>query len=151
MAAFLVLLSLAVHAEEVRRVGEEAPLVYGATPSIADVNGDLAPDVVTGGGICVVEDAGRGFAGRRCFPVYAFDRNGNVLPGFPKSTSGPAGGQSTSPAVADLDGDGLKEIVWVDIWGHLLVWNVAGIAAPEAPPWPMYRQNPALTGAVPIR
>ena len=54
------------------------------------------------------------------------------------------------PAIADLDGDGRKEIVWVDYEGRVMVWDVAGTPAPEAAAWPMSRQNPAHTGALPV-
>ncbi len=122
-----------------------------ATPAIADVDGDLQPEVVVGRGVC--ESRGMtletyDLARLRCFTVYALDRAGNPLPGFPKATLGPAANQSISPAIADLDGDGLKEIVWVDIWGRMMVWTVPGLPSPELGPWPMYRQNPALTGAL---
>lgn len=118
------------------------------TPAIADVDGDLVPEVVVGRGACVSRDTTYDVASLRCFTVTAIDRDGETLAGFPKATLGPTSNQSMSPAVADLDGDGLKEIVWIDFWGRLMVWTVPGTPAPEYGPWPMYRQNPALTGAL---
>jgi subtilisin family serine protease len=123
--------------------------VYGpGSVAIADVDGDLLPDVVSGAGICGVWDSSFGLAGHRCFTVRAFDAAGNLLPGFPKATPGPGPADGTTPAVADLDGDGLKEIVWVDFLGNLMVWTIPGTPGPEVPQWPMFRHDPAHTGAL---
>ena len=46
-----------------------------------------------------------------------------------------------TPAIGDLAGDGLKEIVWIDWYGNLLVWDVPGTPAPEAMQWPMFRKR----------
>ena len=69
-----------------------------------------------------------------------------MLPGFPKATPGPGAAQGNMPAIADLDGDGLKEIVWIDFYGNLLVWSVPGTPAPEHAEWAMFRHDPAQTG-----
>ena len=57
-----------------------------------------------------------------------------------------------TPAIADLDGDGLKEIVWFDpVTSRLFVWNVAGTPGPELADWPMYRHDPKHTNVLPVR
>jgi transposase len=38
-----------------------------------------------------------------------------------------------------------------DFYGNVLVWTIPGIPGPEVNQWPMYRQNPALIGALPPR
>ncbi|MBI3784814.1 MAG: VCBS repeat-containing protein, partial [Deltaproteobacteria bacterium] len=111
-------------------------------------DGDGRPDVVSAGGICGYWDRSFGFDGHRCFPVNAYDAAGKILLGFPKSTPGPGTTNGITPAIADLDGDGLKEIVWIDFLGNLLVWNVPGIPGPEKMQWPMYRHDAAHTGAL---
>jgi hypothetical protein len=57
-----------------------------------------------------------------------------------------------TPAIADLDGDGLKELIWVDPAAYLLmVWNVDGTPGPELADWPMYRHDPKHTNVLPVR
>jgi FG-GAP-like repeat/FG-GAP repeat len=64
-----------------------------SSPSIADINGDGSNDVVVGG-----QDG----------KVYAWDANGNRLPGWPATAIAAV---ASSPAVADVDGDGRNEVV----------------------------------------
>ena len=64
-----------------------------SSPAIADVSGDGSNDVVVGG-----------LDGK----VYAWDANGNVIPGWPGTALTAV---ASSPAVGDLDGDGTNEVV----------------------------------------
>jgi hypothetical protein len=64
-----------------------------SSPSIADINGDGSNDVVVGG-----QDG----------KVYAWDANGNLLPGWPATAIAAV---ASSPAVGDVDGDGKNEVV----------------------------------------
>ncbi|HZR81827.1 MAG TPA: S8 family serine peptidase [Candidatus Binatia bacterium] len=122
---------------------------YGPGPTaIGDIDGDLLPEVVSGSGICGRWDPPQRLEDHVCFPVSAHDRFGHLLPGFPKSVPLPGPTNGVTPAIGDLDGDGLKEIVWVDFAGDVLVWNVPGTPAPEAMQWPMFRHDPGHTGAL---
>jgi subtilisin family serine protease len=122
---------------------------YGpGSAAVADVDGDGRPNVVVGTGICGDWQVSLGLPGHRCFPVQAFNAAGALLPGFPKATPGPGPSWGSTPAVGDLDGDGLKEIVFVDFFGHIMVWTVPGTPGPEVAEWPMYQHDAAHTGAL---
>lgn len=78
-------------------------------------------------------------------PLSAFGANGAVLPGFPKLTSGSAAFPVDTPAVADLDGDGLLEMAWIDSAGILYVWDLPA-ARSNPRPWPMFHADARHTG-----
>jgi len=125
----------------------EADRAHGPGPAaIGDIDGDGLADVVVGLGFCARWDPALDF--HRCYTIYAFHADGSLLPGFPKATPRLSGDKSISPAIADLDGNGLKEIVFVDYNGNVIVWNVPGTPAPEAMQWPMARHDSAHTGAL---
>jgi hypothetical protein len=63
-----------------------------SSPVIGDVNGDGSNDAVVGG------QNGK---------VYAWDANGNLLPGWPGTAIAAV---ASSPAIGDLDGDGRNEV-----------------------------------------
>jgi hypothetical protein len=74
--------------------------VERCSPAVGDVNGDGFLEVFVGSWY----DYNPGSTGG----VYGFDHAGNTLPGWPKLTSHVS--VIASPALADLDGDGQKEI-----------------------------------------
>jgi hypothetical protein len=77
----------------------EAAQNIKSSPAIGDIDDDGAVDIVVGTG--GYEDSG----GNR---VYAWDRNGYPLRGWPKVTGGD---MPASPALGDLDGDGDLEVI----------------------------------------
>jgi hypothetical protein len=70
-----------------------------SSPSIGDLDGDGLPDIVIGTGT---------YWPNRTHAVYAFRGDGSPLPGWPVGVDGQV---STSPALADLDGDGDLDVV----------------------------------------
>ena len=73
--------------------------VLWSSPSIADLNEDGSPDIVIG--------TGENFGGTVGKTLFALDRFGNALPGWPVAMPGVTMG---SPALADLDGDGHLDV-----------------------------------------
>lgn len=79
-----------------------------STPAIADLNGDGRPDIIVGSGTFYRNSSpDRPTYG---FRVYAFDGDGNPLPGWEggKATGGPV---PASPAIGDIAGDSKPEVV----------------------------------------
>ena len=70
-----------------------------SSPAVADLNGDGKPDIVVGTGNFY---SGKGYA------VYAWDAQGNLLPGWPVATGGYV---MSAPTVGDIDGDGKPEVI----------------------------------------
>ncbi|MBN2172988.1 MAG: VCBS repeat-containing protein [Bacteroidales bacterium] len=63
--------------------------------AVGDINGDNIPEIVA----------------ESCYSVYAFDNAGNVLDGFPYTPGNDRVFSYSSPVLADLDGDGNREII----------------------------------------
>lgn len=74
--------------------------IVQSSAAVEDINGDGLPEVIFG--------TGTYYPGNGGHKVYALDRNGNTLPGWPVPTQG---NMPSSPAIADLDGNGTKEII----------------------------------------
>jgi hypothetical protein len=126
----------------------QADKVYGpGTPAIGDIDGDGGQNVVIGTGTCAFWGGSADPTLRRCYTVYAFDENGALLPGFPKPTARYGTHRGLTPALGDLDGDGLREIVWIDGTNQVSAWTVPGTAGPSELQWPMFRAGERHTGA----
>ena len=73
--------------------------------------------------------------------VHAFDASGNEPLGWPKFTGG---WNVANPAVGDVDGDGLNEVVVLTREGYLYVWNTGAPSGAEE--WPKKRHDLRNTG-----
>ncbi len=103
------------------------------SPSVADLDGDGAAEVVYGSGGWV---------------LHAWDATGAAPAGWPKFTGGWMLG---SPAIGDVDGDGYLDVLVTTREGWLFAWSTAG-PADVAPQWAAARHDAWNTGnaTVPI-
>ena len=88
-------------------------LQFLVAPAVADVSGDGNPEAIFG-------SAG--------YMLYAWDKDGDLAPGWPKFTGNWLLG---SPAVGDIDGDGYVEVVASTREGKLFAWRTEGHADQE--------------------
>ncbi|MBI2894462.1 MAG: VCBS repeat-containing protein [Deltaproteobacteria bacterium] len=98
-------------------------------PAVADVSGDVYPEVLVGTG---------------GFYLHAFDALGRQPDGWPKFT-----GQwiVASPAVGDLDADGTLEVVEVTRSGWLYAWHTPASATEGVVAWESFRHDLRNTGS----
>lgn len=101
-----------------------------SSPVVADINGDGHNDIVMGdetGSLTALSGA-----------------DGTTLPGFPIQLQAEVRG---TPALCDLDGDGLTEIVVAGWDKNLYVWDYDFPFSPNGPPpWPQFHHDAARTG-----
>jgi hypothetical protein len=98
------------------------------SPTLADIEGRGQVDIIAS-------------SDSRLFAVEAFRPDGSRVPGFPKPTVTIGAHETNAVAVADLDGDGLLEMAWVDANLNLWVWDLPTPAS-SAQPWRMFRRDP---------
>ena len=114
-----------------------AQLSVNASPVLADVDGDSRTDIIVAALRTRFEPAAY---------LVALDREGDPLPGFPLTMEGSevvTGG----PAVGDVDGDGLLELLLgTELQGRLYAWNLLGTAEGAGAPWPRAGFDAANTG-----
>jgi hypothetical protein len=98
------------------------------TPAVGDLEGDGSLELV------VATSESEGEQGAASGRVYALRTDGSVMPGFPVKPFGllpetfpvVGGGVAASPVLADLDGDGRKEILAGHAAGQIAAFDVTG-------------------------
>jgi hypothetical protein len=76
--------------------------VIVSSPAVGDIDGNGKPEIVVGTGL---------YWPSRAHRLYAFRCDGSAVPGWPVATDGQV---VTAPALADLDGDGILDVVATD-------------------------------------
>lgn len=103
--------------------------VIMSSPAIGDIDGDGRAEVIVGAGEFWFLTCANGYP---CGPAGGTDHvkvfawhvdDGSPLPGFPVSTGGTV---MASPALGDVDGDGLPEVVVGSYDGYVYAWNGDG-------------------------
>lgn len=111
--------------------------IHASETVIGDVDGDGWNDVVFGTFAVALGNIGP-------VGVYILNHNGVPLQGTPIWVPSP--GISNSPALGDLDGDGLIEIAAATYNGWVYVWDTDGSSEPSNLPWPMPRHDLQRSG-----
>ncbi|HEV7518964.1 MAG TPA: VCBS repeat-containing protein [Thermoanaerobaculia bacterium] len=107
-----------------------------SSPAVGDLDGDGAPDIVVGWG----DSSTRGPGG-----VKAFRRNGILLwarASQDRLEGGPDGQPDpvfSTPAIGDVDGDGLNEVVWGGFDYNIYVVN--GATGADKAGWPKFMRD----------
>lgn len=102
---------------------ESQGLNFLGGPTIADVTGDGAPEVLEGGDTST---------------LHAFGPQGAQAEGFPKFHTG---WTLYAPTVADVDGDGRLEVVTTTREGYLMAWRTQGDAETGNAEWWSFRHD----------
>jgi len=103
-----------------------------SSPVLVDVDGNSVSDIVIG---------------TQEYKIYAFNKEGNEVFGFPLSC---AGSISSSAVVTDLDQDLKSELLVPADDGFVYAWKLPWDYNPEKNPWPMEGHDPSHTNYFPI-
>jgi len=101
-----------------------------------DSNGELLfsipsnDDMATSPGFVQTDQGIAVFFGSEDGTLFGVDMNGNALPGWPKTLDGSV---ISSPSFADLDGDGMPEVVSATLSGFLYAFHITGEDFPLFP------------------
>jgi subtilisin family serine protease len=116
--------------------------------AFVDIDGDGSREIVVGSGAPYWP--GIPMSGREAlmpFCLHAFRSGGQEAAGFPKPATDCDASLGNTPAVMDMDGDGLLEIAWVNMRGDLFVWDTSTADRIESTDWPMNQHDPGRSGA----
>jgi hypothetical protein len=109
--------------------------------AIVDLNGDGKKELIFGSGILPYSEIS--------FSLHAVSSNGREIDGFPKPVSDIDPCCGNTPAVLDIDGDGLLEIAWLNSTGDLYMWDTSAHARNNSQDWPMSGHDARHTSALP--
>ncbi|MBK9051264.1 MAG: VCBS repeat-containing protein [Chloroflexi bacterium] len=119
--------------------------LFASEPVIGDVTGDGRLDVIFG---TYSPDNSADSQAR----LIGLNASGQPLPGFPLTLNNEGGaskkGLRAAPALADMDGDCLVEIVAGSQAGVVYVWDLPAAYDPDLMPWPTARHDYQRTGFV---
>jgi hypothetical protein len=100
------------------------------SPAVGDINGDGLPEIIAyAKPVSPDGDSKSGY-------LYAWNREGSLVAGWPVSLAGRQGSDWSVPVIADLDHNGTKEVIAVESDGReqsVYVWLGNGILYPG---WP---------------
>lgn len=85
-----------------------APVGIQSSPAVGDIDGDGCPEIVVGLAFSSLSTGGQQF--------YAFHNDGSLVAGWPITLTGQSSG---SPALADLNGNGVLDVIMTDSVGNV--------------------------------
>jgi hypothetical protein len=111
------------------------------TPMVADVDGDMKPDIVSS------------LSSARRDPernsIYAWNYRGELIPGWPKLLRRSRGGgflDSPFTTLGDVNGDGIIDLIASIGGGELHIISLGSKLSPDAMDWPTFRHDFRDTG-----